>query len=250
MVGLGKDHQAVRRLARSQCSLDASVSRARWGVGPSQGVVIAPAHVCNYLLWLVRLDEEVPVRVYLRWSKDERKREMKRLWLEAAGLDAVLEPPSAAATGVRAGTRHVRGGGALVLLPDLAQKVGAGVPVSLLGRQVFLPAGAATIALMADAPIVPLFGRLCDGREVLYTTEPIVVGPRPHDRATRQAAIRTATQAWARRFDVFLRDCPQAWFFWGDKRWTRVFHDDPRFTPGAAPHQHMEAIAIAAEETA
>ena len=223
---------AIVRLARRQSELDPSIASIRRAIDGRTGMILAAAHVCDYPLWLVRLNQEVPLSVYLRWSKDARRRDVKRDWARAAGLMTIVEPPhdADATHGALACARFLRQGGALFLTPDIVQKAGRGVAVNLFGRQVCLPAGAAMLARLTGAPLVPVFGRTVDGRQVIYAGEPIRVAGRRGQSRERAARIQQATQEWANQFEAFVRDCPQAWFFWGDKRWTRVFQGDPRYT--------------------
>ena len=245
---LGSDRDGVERLARSQTDLDESISHIERAMAGDKGVVIAPAHVCNYALWVARLNQKVPICIYLRWSKDRRKREMKEAWARATGVPIIQEPASAAdpASRVRACVKLLRGGRALLLTPDIVQKADKGVEVRILGHRPYLAAGPATLAMLAKTALVPVFGRFVGQKQALYACEPIHVEPAGRGKRDREAAIRKATQSWGRHFETFLRDCPQAWFFWGDKRWTKVFQGDPRFTKTpTAPREDADAAADA-----
>ncbi|MBN2563861.1 MAG: hypothetical protein JXQ75_23345 [Phycisphaerae bacterium] len=253
---LARRDGAVAGLAREHVDVDGSVSHIHQALERGRGAIVVPAHVCDYVLTLARLNQEVPVRVYLRWSDDEHNREMKRNWCEATGLGVILEPASAADPASRAAAcvEALRGGTVLVMTPDIAQKSNKGVAVQLLGREVYLPTGPASIAMLAEAPLVPVFGRLVRGaphlargvrahgscspptsrlgafeKHVIYANEPIFVEALSRAEGGRRTAIRRAMQSWADRFEAFLRECPQAWFLWGDSRWRRVFLADPRY---------------------
>ena len=251
ILRIGGQACAVRQFARSETDVHESVLEIRGMMDQGKGVVIAPAHVCNYLLTLVRLNEEVPVCVYLRWSKDKRKREMKRSWCQAAGLRVILEPARRAdpASRARACTKLVRSGSALVMTPDIAVKADQGVPIRLLGRQAYLPAGPATIAMLAGAPLIALFARPAGRKQELYACKPIHIEPAERRKWGRRASIQRAMQTWADYFEAFLRDAPQTWFFWGDKRWTRVFHGDSRFVhPLSSRQDYAESDAAHRKE--
>lgn len=222
---------AVAGLARSQVDLDDSVSHIHQALSHGRGAIVVPPHVCNFLVTLARLNQEVPVRVYLRWSEDERKIEMKRAWCAATGLDVILEPANATDPASRAAAcvEALRDGAVLVMTPDIAQRSDRGVAVRLLDREVYLPTGPASIAMLAEAPLVPVFGRLVGKTHVIRASEAIVVEPMARAEGGRQASIQRAMQTWAGQFEAFLRECPQAWFLWGDSRWTRVFRGDRRY---------------------
>jgi lauroyl/myristoyl acyltransferase len=234
---LGRQEGATGQLARTQVDVDESIGLLRQVVEAGSGAVVVPPHVCNYLLTLVRLNQELPVWVYLRWSKDRRRREMKHAWCNAAGLPVILEPENATDPASRAAAcvDVLRRGSSLVMTPDIAQKADKGVPVRLFGRTAYLPTGPASIAMLAGAPLVPVFGRLVERRHIIYALEPLHVESLPRAEGGRKAAIQRAMQAWVTGFESFLRECPQAWFLWGDSRWTRVFGDDPEYSGQPSP---------------
>ncbi len=224
--------EAIREIARREVDLDPSVDVARKFASEGPGGIITPAHCTNYLVSLVRLRETVPFAIYLRWSKDQRKVELKRKWCENAGLDVIIESRDAAnpmgAAMVLAET--IRDGKILAITPDLAQESDVGTPVQTLGRTAYLPTGPASLALLCDVPLIPLFARQVAGRQILYAEEPIHVRSLPRTEGGRSESVRRAMQAWADGFDRFIRTTPEAWFLWGDNRWTRVFQDDPEYT--------------------
>lgn len=232
--------ERVAELARAQIGIDASVSHLREALAMGRGAIVAAPHVCNYVLTLVRLNQETPITVYLRWSHDERKREMKLAWCRASGLPVILEAPDAANPTARAAAcvEALRGGAALVMTPDIAQKDSdKGVPVRMLRRQPCLPSGPASIAMLADAPIVPVFGRLEGHRHIITARAPIMVEHLSRAEGGRRMALHRAMQRWADGFSEFLEAFPPAWFLWADSRWTRVFRGDSRYQ-GELPKEH------------
>lgn len=233
----------VAALAAAQVDVDASIARLHEAVQLGHGVVVAPAHVCNYLLTLARLNQEAAVTVYLRWSEDERKLELKREWCRAAGLRVILEPVSAADPASRAAAcvEALRGGQVLVMTPDIAQRRDRGAAVRLFDREAYLPTGPASIAMLAEAPLLPVFGQVVNGRHLIAVHEPITVEPLPRSAGGRSEAVRRATQQWANGFAAFLKESPATWFLWADNRWTRVFRGDPKYARQIAADESKEA---------
>jgi len=229
--------EKVAALARAQIDLDTTIDYIREAHATRRGAIVAPAHTCNYVLTLARLAQAVPICIYLRWSEDRRKVQMKQQWCQAAGLHVVLEPPSASNPTSRAAAcvEVLKTGGILAMTPDIAQKDQEGVEVRLLGRWIRLPTGAASIAMLAESPMIPLFGRLIDGVQQLYAEPPITVEHLSRADGGRKVAVQRAMQQWTDGFEKFLRECPQAWFLWGDSRWTRVFRCDPRYVEDETP---------------
>jgi lauroyl/myristoyl acyltransferase len=229
----------VAALARAQIDLDPTIESIRSAHAAGRGAIVAPAHTSNYVLTLARLAQVLPICIYLRWSDDRRKVEMKRQWCQAAGINVVLEPLSASNPTSRAAAcvEVLKSGGVLAMTPDIAQKDEEGVDVRLLGRRIRLPTGAASIAMLAECPLIPLFGRICGGVQQLYAEPPIHVEQLSRAEGGRKVAVQRAMQQWTNGFEQFLRQCPEAWFLWGDSRWTRVFRGDPRYVLGEAPQR-------------
>lgn len=238
--------EQIAALARDQIGVDESIRHLRDALSAGSGAVVAAPHVCNYVLTLARLNQEIPITVYLRWSHEPRKQELKHDWCRAVGLPVILEPPDAANPAGRAAAcvEALRRGNALVMTPDIAQKDrDKGVPVRLFDHVPYLPAGPASIAMLAEAPLVPVFGRLEHSdqldstakknsrfvRHVITAAPPIYVPTLSRAEGGRQMALHRAMQTWAVGFADFLRACPQAWFLWADSRWSRVFRGDPRY---------------------
>ncbi len=236
--------EVVVDLARRQIRLDPSIEVIRRHVASGRGLILAPAHTANYLLTLARLGHDLPITIYLRWSADRRKVERKRRWCQAAGIRVVLEPPNAANPTSRAAAcvDIVRAGGVLAMTPDIAQKSDGGVAVSFLDGEIFLPTGPASIAMLAEAPLAPLFGRIDGDAQMLYARPPIAIPALSRAEGGRQTAVARAMQEWTDGFVEFLRASPEAWYLWGDNRWTRVFSRDSRYwreasvaAPASAP---------------
>ena len=233
-----EDPEAVAALARKEIDLDPSIDRIREAAASGRGAVIAPAHCCNFLVSLARLGQEVPICIYLRWSGDRRKLEMKRAWCRAAGLDVIIEEPNRTDPTSRAAVcvDALRDGRILVITPDIAQKSREGTPVRWLDRRAYLPTGPASLAMLAEVRLIPLFARYRAHVHVAYCEEPIAVASLSREQGGRKEAVRRAMQSWADGFSSFIRECPQAWFLWGDSRWTLVLNGDARYagTPAEA----------------
>lgn len=232
ILSMGEHPDAVQALAERDVSIDVSVEAAKSEIARSGGGLIAPAHCINYLVSLVQLNRHLPVAIYLRWSKDARKVELKRRWCDAAGLDVIIEPPKLTNPAARAEliVEAIRAGKVVAITPDLAQRATEGVPVRCLNRTFFLPSGPASLAMLAEVPMLPLFARRGDGRQVLYFADPIRVIRLPRSEGGRSESVRRAMQSWACGFESFVRACPEQWFLWGDNRWTRVLAGDPVYS--------------------
>lgn len=258
---------AVDQIAQREIIPDDTIEYARQAANQGRGAIIVPAHACNFLISLARLGQDLPICIFLRWSKDRHRLEMKRQWCQTAGLDVIVEPENATDPTSRAAAciDAVRAGKLLVITPDIAQRDTEGVPVQWLGRKVYLPAGPAALAMLAEVPMIPLFAKLsaassdtahrdtrsrparaATGRPIHVPTfgKPIIVDRLSREEGGRKEAIRRAMQTWADGFDRFIRECPPAWLLWGDSRWTRVFRGDPRYAGRAGQGTNPGAIQL------
>jgi len=277
---LKRDPAAVAALARREVVPDESIEYARRAAEEGRGAIIVPAHACNFLVSLARLGGELPLCIYLRWSRDRRRVEIKQQWCRTAGLEVIVEPANAADPTSRAAAcvEALRQGKLLVITPDIAQRRGEGVPVRWLGRTAYLPSGPAALAMLAEVPMIPLFARLANRPQahgerwiapvgnrchsaaarsrapihVPYFEEPLRVRRLARAEGGRQESLRLAMQKWADGFSRFIRDCPEAWLLWGDSRWTRVLRGDPKYAGdanGAANGSHRLKTGATVVET-
>ena len=70
-------------------------------------------------------------------------------------------------------------------------------------------------------------------RLVLHGPFPAHAGTGAGRSEARQAGVQQRLQWFTDCFVDLLRAHPSLWFFWGDKRWDRVFRGDPRYVRSA-----------------
>ena len=221
-------HPELAELVRQRIELDASFDRLRAAADQGDGAIIMGPHIANYLLNLARLNQEIPLTIYLRYSKEARRRAAKERWYRATGVGWISEPPDAGGSLGRLGrmAAALRTGKVLFITPDLPQKRADGTPVRLFDREIYLPAGPAVLALRCGAPLFMLTAQVTAQRQRLVLRGPLSVS---RQSGGRRAGVRAALQWFADEFEQFVRQRPALWYLWGDKRWTRVFRGDPRY---------------------
>ena len=128
-------------------------------------------------------------------------------------------------------------------MDNLPQKSGAGTPVQFCDREIYLPSGAAYLAVRTRVPLYFLIARAADGRLHLDLHGPLETDSPPRGRAAREQAVRDRMQWFATSFERFVRQQPALWYLWGDKRWTRLFAGDTRYVQPAAPSGTAPALA-------
>jgi KDO2-lipid IV(A) lauroyltransferase len=108
----------------------------------------------------------------------------------------------------REALRALRRGEVLLLAADIDRE-GTGVPVSFLGRRVYLPAGPATLAIRTGASLIPGYvRRLPGGRHEASMLAPIALPP-AGDAETR---VRQLTQGIAEAFEKMIWMDPGQWY--------------------------------------
>lgn len=224
-------HPEMARLVAERVVLDGSVARVNEAARRGAGVILVGPHVVDYLVFLARLNEVVPLTVYLRHAKRADDAEMKHAWYRAANVQCIAEPAQVGGPLGRIGrmTAALNEGRVLYITPDLPQKRHDGTPVRLLDREVYLPAGPAMLAVRTWAPLLFLTARPEGERIRLMVDGPFVPTEMGRGRAARRQAVREHLQWFADGFGEFLKRAPALWYLWGDKRWSRVFAGDARY---------------------
>lgn len=91
------------------------------------------------------------------------------------------------------------------------------VTVDFFGKQTAIPAGAAHLALVTGAPIIPVFVPMEGSRYATLMDEPIYVQGR---RGENAGAIVEGTQRLVRVFEKYIRQYPDQWYnffdYWGN----------------------------------
>jgi KDO2-lipid IV(A) lauroyltransferase len=187
---------------------DANFKKAR---ALGRGVVIATAHTSGWyaagpILGSVYTDE---ILVVMENERDAAAQQLQDQAKESLGLKIVhVGSDPLAAMPLLA---HLRKGGVVALQMDRVAKGQRGVLVSMCGRPFLVPEGPLTLAALAGAPILAIFGRrLGPLRYELEVGEAIVLSRKPTREQTTKAAQEFATQ-----IEGFVRRYPMDWFHFG-----------------------------------
>lgn len=226
-----KGDPAVLDLARERIVLDDSIDHLRRAVAENRGAIFAAPHATHFLLILTRINQTVPLTVFIRHSPLAHRRQARAAWHRAAGLRIIAEPPRLNDPAARAAllAEALADRQVVVITPDVVQPVGTGVPVDLFNRRVHLGSGVAALAVLTGAPVVAGTTRAQD-RRIVAEFHPSFIAPEiPHRRGWRHEAMQRVQQQWGEIFARFLRDHPALWYFWADNRWSRVFRNDPKY---------------------
>jgi lauroyl/myristoyl acyltransferase len=145
------------------------------------------------------------------------------------GMELVVRPTGASSIQDAAAYLAIlKRGRMLGITPDLLADDEHGVEASIFGRPARLFGGAFALAILARAPMIRPFGWQESNSSIVLAFDRAP----DFDGRDRKAAVRAAVQDWCHWFECRLRQRPQNWLFWLDKRWSRFLRSVPR-TPEA-----------------
>lgn len=204
---------------------DDSVSVLDEAVALGRGVVLASPHFFGHELAAAFTGLRHPVTGIVRENRNARRQALKTRWYRQLGMGTVLRPRGSTVAGdMAAALRILRDGQVLGITPDVVVPPDQGMAVSMLGHQVNLPPGAILLAMRARCPVVtpvPVWNG--SDRAFLHFTSSM-----PSDgQGDRQELLAAGFRRWCEHIDGHIRQSPQDWMFWLDKRWTQTLQGNP-----------------------
>jgi lauroyl/myristoyl acyltransferase len=210
----------------NEVKFDESVRLLDEAVAEGRGVVLTSPHWLGHELVAAIINLRHPVAMFVRQAPTAERALRKLKWYRALGAEIVLRPDRASSIeDAVAYLRVLRKGKLLAITPDLLADPGQGVETSIFGRPARLQGGAFTLAILAKAPLIRVSGRWQSDSTITVMFDR---APLPLDARDRDAAVRAAVQDWCCWFEEKLRQNPDTWLFWLDKRWSRFLQATPR----------------------
>ncbi len=195
--------------------------RVRAALARGKGALLVSPHFVGHEVMAGVLGQDFPITFLVRESPDAEYEAIKQRWYASLGVQTVYRPGGkgrarglgemAAALGVLKQNRI------LGITPDLVRSAGSGTCVRLFGRETWLPAGAFYLAVRTDAVFLGATYHWEAGRYDLRLDPPLTLDP----ALDRDAAVACVAQLWADQFEARVREHPEMWQFWLDKRWSR-----------------------------
>jgi len=186
-----------------------------------RGALMVSPHLIGHELAVGECTTELPVTVLVRRSSRPEYEAVKMRWYAALGLQVIHRPQRGTDDSglgeMTTAVRVLRKNHVLALTPDLIRRPGTGVTVRLFGRPVDLPAGPFFLAVRTGAPLLSSFLWEEGGRYRGRTDGPIEIVP----TGDRERDVAAVAQAWTTGFERFVREHPDMWLFWLDRRWRR-----------------------------
>ncbi len=205
-----------------QFRFDDSLSIVEKAYADGKGVMVISPHLSAYPAFGSVLSTRIPTTIYSRRSQGERKTDITDKIAKIGNVELVYPPPGATKPQrLQVAMDILRQGKLLYITPDTPRKPDEGVPVSILGKTAHFPSGVFIMAMRTGAAVVPAWWHFEDGRYQIRFSEPIQL---PESGKVREKA-EACTQQWGRQVDAFLREHPEMWWNWLDKRWTKILRD-------------------------
>ncbi|MFC1782957.1 lysophospholipid acyltransferase family protein [Planctomycetota bacterium] len=187
-----------------------------------KGVINIAPHICGYPVYAAVVSRRFPCSIYLRHNKDPRKMRINDAIGLAGGGNLVYPPKGASkAQKLQVAIDVLRQGKLLFITPDTPRKPHQGAAVTIYGKTVYFPTGVFVMSMRTGAPVVPVLWCWQDGAYHIRYDPPIELVR----KGRIKDQIETATKKWAESVDSFLREHPEMWWNWLDKRWTGIIRN-------------------------
>lgn len=180
-----------------------------------KGLIVVSTHFGAYDVAAIAMASHVsPVHVIVETIKDPK---MDRMWQEQRrelGMELLRIEK-----GPRQMLRVLQENGVIAVALDRPLPPGEGVPITFFGRRCWVPGGMASIALKADAAVLPGF---CIYDEQYSDTYYLGAGPVivPEHTADKRGDVARLTQRMFDALEVQIRARPDQWAmfrpFWPD----------------------------------
>ncbi len=187
-----------------------------------KGVITIAPHISGYPVLGGILSQKIPCVIYLRHNKDPKKMRITKEIAESGGGELVYPPKGTSKSQrLKVALDVLRDGKMMFITPDTPRKPYQGVEVNILGKKAHFPTGVFVMSLRTGAPVVPIWWHWDNGIYKISFTEQIEL-----DRGgDLRQKTEQATQKWASDVDKFLREHPDMWWNWLDKRWTQIIRN-------------------------
>lgn len=202
-----------------------------------KGAIVVSAHFGPYDVAAIAVASHVqPVHVIVETIKDPK---MDRMWQEqrrALGMELLRIEK-----GPRQMLRVLQENGVVAVALDRPLPPGQGVPITFFGRRCWVPAGMASIALKADAAVVPGY---CIYDEQYSDTYYLGAGPVivPEHTGDKRGDVARLTQRMFDALEAQIRARPDQWAMF-----RRFWPEHDVEAPAPASAALTEGAAVASE---
>src|SRR4051794_20163666 len=218
-------HHGLTEQLMQEVRFDSSLRLLDSAIAAGRGVVLASPHWSGHELLAAVLGRRHPMTMLVREVPSAERMTRKLKWYKALGVETVLRPVGASSFKEAViYLKILKRGRLLGITPDILAGPEGQVEASIFRRRARFHGGAFALAISAGAPMIrPTLHREAAKRVVVSFElwEPI----QAHDPGF---AIQAAVQDWCHWFENSLKEAPENWLFWLDKKWSRFLRTTPR----------------------
>ncbi len=219
-------HGVAATPVAEEVAFDDTFSAFDEAMAQGRGAVVASPHWCGHEISTALINRKYPFTLVVRQGSTAEKTARKLRWYSALGVEVVVRPHGASAMkDAAAYLKVLKQNRILAITPDLLAPPDAGIEVEIFRRRARIFPGAFAIASAARAPLLRPFPRWQSDSSVIYSCSMSDAPLRSKDSVD---AIAVAAQDWCHWFEDKLRNNPQDWLFWLDKRWSQFLRTTPR----------------------
>jgi lauroyl/myristoyl acyltransferase len=205
-----------------QFKFDETLAILKQTYAKGKGVITIAPHLSGYPAYGAAISSRIPCTIYARRNQDPRKMKITETVVKASGAELISAPPGASkAERLKVSIDALRQGKMLFLTPDTPRKPDEGVPVTILGKTVHFPTGVFIMSLRTGAPVLPVWWYWKDGCYRVSYSQPIELDRGGNLRKKAADAVKQ----WGDNVDIFIRQHPEMWWNWLDKRWTKILRE-------------------------
>ena len=187
-----------------------------------KGVITIAPHLSGYPVYGAIISTRIPCTIYMRRNQDPRKMKITETVGKASGAELISAPVGATkAQRLQVSVNALRQGKMLFFTPDTPRKPDDGVAVEILGKTAHFPPGAFIMSLRTGSPVIPVWWYWKDGFYHISYSQPIELERGGNLREKSANAVRE----WGKQTDAFIREHPEMWWNWLDKRWTKILRE-------------------------
>ncbi len=191
--------------------------------GEGKGVITIAPHIAGYPVYGAIICSRIPCTIYLRRNMDPRKMKITETVAKASKAELISPPVNATkAQRLQVAIDALRQGKMIFLTPDTPHKPEAGVAVEIFGKTAHFPSGVFIMSLRTGSPVLPVWWYWKEGFYHIRYSEPIKLERGGELRKKAEAAVKE----WGAQVDAFIREHPEMWWNWLDKRWTKIIRNE------------------------
>lgn len=187
-----------------------------------KGLITIAPHISGYPVYGAIISSRIPCTIYLRRNQDPRKMNITQTLGKSTSAELIAPPANASkARRLQIAIDALRQGKMLFITPDTPRRPDDGVAVEILGKTSHFPPGVFIMSIRTGSPVLPVWWHWKEGFYHVHYGQPM----RPQRGGGLRQKAEAAMAQWGRSVDAYIREYPEMWWNWLDKRWTYILRN-------------------------